>query len=102
MLDDGISPPGSSPALELSWCIHRCCVYYDSSFPSSGLFSPVFYASRLYAAGAQNDLMEVYREFGLHSMTPSSLVPENTCEDELFARDHLYNSSLKDYDHPVG
>lgn len=57
---------------------------------------------RLYAAGTENDLMEVYREFGLHRMTPSNLVPENTCEDELFAHDHLYNSSLKNYKHPAG
>lgn len=56
----------------------------------------------MYAAGKENDLMEVYREFGLHSMATSSLVPENTCDDELFAYDHLYDISLKDYTHPAG
>ncbi len=40
--------------------------------------------------------MGVYREFGLHRMTPSSLVPENTCGDEVFDKDKLYNCSLKD------
>ncbi|CAM9541948.1 unnamed protein product [Pylaiella littoralis] len=55
----------------------------------------------IFAGGKHNDLMEVYREFGLHRMAPSELVPENTCEDELFAQSHLYNSSLKDYKHPA-
>ena len=45
--------------------------------------------------------MEVYREFGLHRMTPSNLVPENTCDDELFAYDHLYNASMKTYPRPT-
>lgn len=44
----------------------------------------------------------MYREFGLHRMTPSDLVPENTCDDEIFAYDHLYNASLKDLQHPAG
>ncbi|CAM9732485.1 unnamed protein product [Hapterophycus canaliculatus] len=57
---------------------------------------------RLHAAGTQDDLMKVYREFGLHRMTPSDLVPGNTCGDELFEFDHLYNASLKDYSHPAG
>eukprot|EP00752_Nemacystus_decipiens_P006893 g6191.t1 len=55
----------------------------------------------LYAAGQENDLMEVYREFGLHRMTPSDLVPENTCGDERFANDNLYNASMKDYPRPA-
>ena len=45
--------------------------------------------------------MSVYREFGLHRMTPSNLVPENTCDDELFAYDHLYDAALKDFQHPA-
>ncbi|CAM9235118.1 unnamed protein product [Ectocarpus sp. 4 AP-2014] len=54
----------------------------------------------LVAAGRDNDLMEVYREFGLHRMTPSSLVPENTCGDEVFDYHRLYNASLKDIPRP--
>eukprot|EP00903_Cladosiphon_okamuranus_P013718 g12774.t1 len=56
----------------------------------------------LYAGGTETDLMDAYREFGLHRMTPSDLVPENTCDDEIFSNDHLYNASLKDVLHPAG
>ena len=49
----------------------------------------------------ERNLMNVYREFGLHQMPPSSLVPSVTCGDERFARDKLFNSTEKDYPHPM-
>lgn len=48
------------------------------------------------------DLFRVYRDFGLHQMSPRSLVPETTCGDEVFARGRLYNNTEKDFQHPVG
>ncbi|CAM9497882.1 unnamed protein product, partial [Laminaria digitata] len=49
----------------------------------------------------ERNLMNVYREFGLHQMPPSFLVPGVTCGDERFARDKLFNSTEKDYPHPM-
>lgn len=48
------------------------------------------------------DLFRVYRDFGLHQISPRSLVPEMTCGDDLFARGRLYNNTEKDFQHPVG
>lgn len=48
------------------------------------------------------DLFRVYRDFGLHQMSPRSLVPQTTCGDDVFARGRLYNNTEKDYPHPVG
>lgn len=48
------------------------------------------------------DLFQVYRDFGLHQISPRSLVPEITCGDDVFARGRLYNNTEKDYPHPVG
>ncbi|CAN0396711.1 unnamed protein product [Pylaiella littoralis] len=47
------------------------------------------------------DLLEVYRDFGLHQISPRSLVPEVTCGDDLFARARLFNRTEKDYPAPV-
>lgn len=47
------------------------------------------------------DLFQVYRDFGLHQISPRSLVPEITCGDELFAHARLYNNTEKDYTSPV-
>ncbi|CAM9376102.1 unnamed protein product [Scytosiphon promiscuus] len=48
------------------------------------------------------DLAEVYRDFGLHQISPRSLVPELTCGDDVFARARLYNNTEKDSPRPVG
>lgn len=40
----------------------------------------------------EKDLMRVYREFGLHQLSPSTLVPTYTCGDERFARSLLYGA----------
>ncbi|CAN0537469.1 unnamed protein product [Ectocarpus sp. 12 AP-2014] len=48
------------------------------------------------------DLALVYREFGLHQMSPRSLVPEITCGDETFAHERLFNVTEKDFPRPVG
>lgn len=49
----------------------------------------------------ERNLMNVYRDFGLHQIAPSTVVPSVTCEDERFARDTLFNSTAKDYPHPM-
>eukprot|EP00903_Cladosiphon_okamuranus_P005594 g5566.t1 len=48
------------------------------------------------------DLFRVYHDFGLHQISPRSLVPEVTCGDDVFARGRLYNGTEKDFQHPVG
>lgn len=48
----------------------------------------------------QKNLMEVYREFGLHQFSPSTLVPTYTCGDERFARSLLYGAG-KHFPHPM-
>ncbi|CAM9557115.1 unnamed protein product [Ectocarpus sp. 8 AP-2014] len=48
------------------------------------------------------DLALVYREFGLHQISPRSLVPEITCGDEMFAHERLFNVTEKDFPRPVG
>ncbi|CAM9369775.1 unnamed protein product [Laminaria digitata] len=40
----------------------------------------------------EKDLMQVYREFGLHQISPSTLVPTYTCGDERYARSLLYGA----------
>lgn len=40
----------------------------------------------------EKDLMQVYREFGLHQFSPSTLVPTHTCGDKRYARSVLYGS----------
>lgn len=76
-------------------------LYSKLIFPFKNTLGIGALSRRLIAAGRENDLMEVYREFGLHRMTPSSLVPENTCGDEAFEYDRLFNASLKDSPHPA-
>ena len=49
----------------------------------------------------ETNLMTVYRDFGLHQLSPSSVVPTVTCGDERFARGALFNSTEKDYPHPT-
>ena len=49
----------------------------------------------------ERNLTTVYRDFGLHQIAPSSLVPDVACGDERFARATLFNSTEKDYPHPV-
>lgn len=49
----------------------------------------------------ENNLMHVYRDFGLHQITPSSLIPTVTCGDETFARSRLFNGTEKDTPHPA-
>ena len=49
----------------------------------------------------ETKLMNVYRDFGLHQLSPSSVVPTVTCGDERFARGALFNSTEKDYPHPT-
>eukprot|EP00903_Cladosiphon_okamuranus_P014125 g13127.t1 len=46
------------------------------------------------------DLMEVYRDFGLHSMFASSLILEHAKEDERFSHEKLYKEG-KHYPRPM-
>lgn len=46
------------------------------------------------------DLMEVYRDFGLHNIFASSLVREHTVGDERFSADELYRAG-KHYPRPM-
>lgn len=46
-------------------------------------------------------LMKVYRDFGLHQMAPSSLIPSVTCGDARFSREKLFNAEEKTYPKPA-
>lgn len=53
-----------------------------------------------YCDGSPRDLVEVYRDLGLHYMFASSLVLEHTQGDERFSSDVLYRAG-KNYPHPM-
>ncbi|CAM9808128.1 unnamed protein product [Scytosiphon promiscuus] len=50
--------------------------------------------------GQQRDLMEAYRDFGLHSIFASALVLEHTVGDDRFSADELYMGG-KHYPRPM-
>lgn len=56
---------------------------------------------RYLGCNEENNLMNVYRDFGLHQLAPSTEVPTVACGDDRFARGTLYNSTEKDYPHPM-
>lgn len=49
----------------------------------------------------QRSLMSVYRHFGLHQFSPSSLVPTYTCGDERFSRENMFGGAEKHFPRPM-
>lgn len=44
--------------------------------------------------------MRLYKKFGLHQISPSSLVPEHACGDSWFSRSRLFKDD-KHFPHPM-
>lgn len=53
------------------------------------------------ACDERRSLMNVYRDFGIHQIAPSSIIPTVTCGDEKFSRVKLFGGEGKDYPKPA-